>query len=351
MKKINNIKISSIIFMSACLGSLSNSASAVDGQILITQARALAGNVTPGDTAGFPVTISRSGSYRLAGDIIVPSLGANGIEATADNVELDLNGFSIKGPNICDSNGNCDTGTGVGVIAGVIKNGTVEGMGSHGVKVLRADNIIVAHNGGTGALCTLCSQISAYQNGSDGINVGNILGTQTGGVLTNCWAEGNGANGITNGGSGVSISNCTATRNGRFGIEVGPGSTVSNSVANKNGVTQDAALSNFRGGIVLRGGEGMVSKCAANNNFGFGISVGDSRVIDSSANYNTQNGIGASGGIITGNIITNNQGKGLSLTNFVGYGNNQLFSNAGGNIVGGISIAPNICESALCPSP
>ncbi len=40
-------------------------AGAVDGVVLIDQNRALAGNVTPGDTPGFPVTISLSGSYRL----------------------------------------------------------------------------------------------------------------------------------------------------------------------------------------------------------------------------------------------------------------------------------------------
>ena len=41
---------------------LAGQAYAVDGVIEINQARALAGGVTPGDTAGFPVTISVSGS-------------------------------------------------------------------------------------------------------------------------------------------------------------------------------------------------------------------------------------------------------------------------------------------------
>ena len=38
------------------------SALAVDGQTLITQDKAEAGNVTPGDAAGFPVVISRAGA-------------------------------------------------------------------------------------------------------------------------------------------------------------------------------------------------------------------------------------------------------------------------------------------------
>lgn len=40
-------------------------AQAADGQILISQAKALAGNVTHGDAPGFPVTLTQPGSYQL----------------------------------------------------------------------------------------------------------------------------------------------------------------------------------------------------------------------------------------------------------------------------------------------
>ena len=72
MKNISN-KLGSIALLTACLGGFSNSANAVDGVILITQANAQAGNVTPGDLAGFPVTISRSGSYKLASNLTIPN--------------------------------------------------------------------------------------------------------------------------------------------------------------------------------------------------------------------------------------------------------------------------------------
>ena len=49
-----------------CIGAAS------DGVIEINQARALQGGVTEGDTPGFPVTISQSGSYRLTGNLTVP---------------------------------------------------------------------------------------------------------------------------------------------------------------------------------------------------------------------------------------------------------------------------------------
>src|SRR5436190_432567 len=83
------------------LAGLSCNMYAVDGIILIDQNRALAGGVTPGDAPGFPVTISQRGSYRLASDLIVPNANTTAIVVNANNVTIDLNGFSIIGPTVC----------------------------------------------------------------------------------------------------------------------------------------------------------------------------------------------------------------------------------------------------------
>src|SRR5687768_8687838 len=48
-------------------------ASAIDGEVLIDQTKAQAGGVTPGDDPGFPVTISKSGVYKLSGNLVVPA--------------------------------------------------------------------------------------------------------------------------------------------------------------------------------------------------------------------------------------------------------------------------------------
>src|SRR2546421_12802591 len=74
---------------------------ATDGVIEINQARALAGSVTPGDAAGFPVYISVSGSYRLTSNLTVPNENTDGIDIGASEVTIDLNGFSILGPTVC----------------------------------------------------------------------------------------------------------------------------------------------------------------------------------------------------------------------------------------------------------
>src|SRR2546426_5014835 len=76
---------------------------AVDGVVLINQSNALAGNVTPGDAPGFPVTISVSGSYRLSSNLTVPDANTNAIEIKTSGVTIDLNGFSILGPTVCST--------------------------------------------------------------------------------------------------------------------------------------------------------------------------------------------------------------------------------------------------------
>src|SRR5271166_431225 len=87
--------------LAALFAGLCGSLYAVDGVVLIDQNRALAGSVTPGDTPGFPVTITLPGAYRLSGNLTVPDANTNGILVMADNVFIDLNGFSIVGPTVC----------------------------------------------------------------------------------------------------------------------------------------------------------------------------------------------------------------------------------------------------------
>jgi hypothetical protein len=89
---------------------------AVDGVVLINQSTVTA-------AGGFPYSISQPGSYKLSGNLVVPS-GVNGIQITASNVTLDLNGFSITNFN---NNGVIfylvQT---VGAVTGVrVQNGTI----------------------------------------------------------------------------------------------------------------------------------------------------------------------------------------------------------------------------------
>ena len=110
---------------------LARPALAVDGVIEINQARAVAGGVTTGDTAGFPVSINASGSYRLTSDLQVPTSTASGITISADDVTLDLNGFKILGPGTLGADGVfIDGHQNVEV-----RNGTIRGFSRNGVFV------------------------------------------------------------------------------------------------------------------------------------------------------------------------------------------------------------------------
>ena len=66
-----------VVFAAVCV-LLTAMPGAEQGQVLITQAKGLAGNATPGDAAGFPVRLSEPGSYNLASNLI-PGSNLNGI--------------------------------------------------------------------------------------------------------------------------------------------------------------------------------------------------------------------------------------------------------------------------------
>ncbi len=152
-------------------------AHAVDGVILIDQARALAGNVTPGDAPGFPVTLSQPGSYRLSGNLVVGHPGSHGILITHPGVTLDLNGFELRGPNVCtgvavamtcsaDSLDQNARGTGIvvqppsgGPSLVSIENGTVAGFAANGLRGLDGGSrgysihrLRVVHSGYSGVI-------------------------------------------------------------------------------------------------------------------------------------------------------------------------------------------------------
>jgi hypothetical protein len=136
------------------LSGFATNAFAVDGIVLIDQTRALAGNVTPGDSPGFPVTISRPGSYRLSSNLDVPA-GAAGIVLFASGVTIDLNGFQIKGSG---------AGTGISALQArqgiAVRNGSVtnfergidiKGLGNDVRDVTAFGNTAVAIELGSGA--------------------------------------------------------------------------------------------------------------------------------------------------------------------------------------------------------
>ncbi len=228
------------------------------GIVMIDQVGAAAGSVTPGDGAGFPVTLSRPGSYKLAGNLVVPNANTTAIEITADNVTLDLNGFAIQGPTVCNSVSHAcaPTGTGDGVDfrnrSGIaIVNGTVRGMGRDGlngepsldvqVRSARVDRVFASSNGRVGMYAAIAGIMVgnvAFNNGNHGILCG------AGCIIKDSVSMNNGGAGIRTG-SGSYVATNSIAQNAAFGLDALQDAGYSNNVfiLNQEG--------NIRGGISL----------------------------------------------------------------------------------------------------
>jgi parallel beta-helix repeat protein len=164
---------------------------ATDGVVEINQACAVHTGCFSGDTAGLPVTIDGTAghSYRLTSDLTVPDENTDGIVVSTSSVSIDLNGFEIAGPVTCSGNPpgvpltcNPASGTGSGVWRSTgaergisVKNGSITGMGSYGVRLgsdAEITNLRVRWNWGTGISVSANSTISGNtvsENGNDGI--------------------------------------------------------------------------------------------------------------------------------------------------------------------------------------
>ena len=251
-----------LLFALAFVGA-AGPALAVDGVIEIDQTRALAGGISPGDTPGFPVSLTVPGSYRLTGELDVRGEPAaedvTAIEILASFVVLDLNGFSLVGPTVCTGSPvtSCaPLGAGDGIDSRDhnfvrITNGSVRGFGDAGI------------DGGNATV----ERVQAFGNGRRGIALHN------GGLVTRSVAGGNGTRGIMglgilvdssraleNGTAGIhadhgEVRDCEAVHNGAAGITVLDGLAIGNVSRDNRG----AALVATRSGYTLNNASGSTT--------------------------------------------------------------------------------------------
>ena len=204
-----------VVVALACLVT-PGTAIAVDGQVAITQARAMAGGVTPGDAPGFPVSINLPGSYVLSSNLTVPNASTHAIEINASHVTVDLNGFAILGLTDClgGSNPCANSGDGIGIYTPAfrfnitVRRGTIQGMGEAGVELLGDSHLVeflhVRSNGVIGVSVfasvgkggSVVQHNTVQQNGLLGIRVSS-------GIVADNTVSTNGPNGILHEGSGI----------------------------------------------------------------------------------------------------------------------------------------------------
>jgi len=140
--------------------------------------------ISPGraDKPGFLIVIEYPGQYQLSGNLHVTDANTTAVEINADNVTLDLNGYTIQGPARCAKmTASCaPAGSGNGVHAVnrrnvLVKNGNIEGMGNYGVYLEtnsgRIERLVLAGNAHGGAVFFggSISDSIAEANGGDGV--------------------------------------------------------------------------------------------------------------------------------------------------------------------------------------
>ena len=143
------------------------------GPILLTQAKALAGGITPGDAPGFPITLSKSGSYVFKSNLLPPA-GVNGIEVTVPYVTIDFDGFLLHGGSAA-SIGITTTGNALTVKNGIIAHFNLVGIQASTAYV-SVENVQIMENGQNGVSLGDYAKVTGSiisANGSSGIDCGN----------------------------------------------------------------------------------------------------------------------------------------------------------------------------------
>lgn len=168
---------------------------AVDGTVLINQST-ITNGLTGCPTGGhLPIIICQSGSYKLSSNLTVPA-NTDGIDINADNVTLDLNGFSIFGPTLCSGSPltcfhNSAPPSGNGISSSnaniVVMNGQIRGMGFNGISLAGTKSRV--------------QNIQATSNFNHGIFVGDSS------IVSSCTVTSNGGTGIFADGSVVLTGN------------------------------------------------------------------------------------------------------------------------------------------------
>lgn len=213
--------------------------------------------------SSIPATISSAGSYYLTGPLATTS-SAHGIQISAHNVTLDLNGYSLTGST------NALSGVYVSGIRSniVVRNGTLTGWGQHGINMTSVDNGMVAHVrisgvAGQGILLGLnnialdCQVLGAYYGirGYNGCTIrrSQIMDIRAVGIdvmdaamIEDVQVYNGGTNGIRVNNDSM-VRNCLVISNRASGITVGHRCAVLDNQVNMGALDGISALITCRG--------------------------------------------------------------------------------------------------------
>jgi len=304
----------------------------------------------PGD---FPIVISQPGSYYL-GENINGEADKDGILIMADNVTLDLNGFTLKGAEGGSSyNGITVPLDPTGTVYNLsIFNGTIRDWGNAGIGASdpngeannsRLADLILDGNGGPGVRVgegSTITRVTARGNGQDGIEALDDT------IVVDSQAISNAGLGIHLGGYAV-VSESISAENTEIGIYVG----------NYSIVTRSSSSGNSGDGVNVKE-DGTVTDCVVSGNDQNGIVLWfDTLIRGNTAVDNGTGGVGAGiyAGVTSGqaknrieaNNVTHNAARGIKVDSA---GNLIIANSAGGNpmnyeIAGGNTVGPELFQA------
>lgn len=281
---------------------------------------------TPGDASSV-YRISQPGSYYLTGNVTGVS-GKVGILVLANNVTIDLNGFTLQGVSGADD--------AIGVAFNIpswtnfkVMNGTIRGWTKEGIDGFYANNCIIdrVHVDGSSNGYGIITGVGSTIRDCVVSNSGAGIVTPQGCTVVACSAYRNiGPNFAL--GPGNTVTGCTAreaTAAGSPGFDVAEGSTIANcSSTNNNGIgftlgnnctiTGSTALGNTSSGFRMNSG-GLVQACTAASNGAYGIqAVGSATsIIGCAANANTIDGIRVASNCLVVNNTCNANGPSAAI--------------------------------------
>ena len=253
-------------------------------------ASAVAQSAVATPISSLPYTITQPGSYYVSANLDGSS---GGIDVVADNVTLDLMGFTLDGGGSIDDHG-VDLTDRSNVS---IQNGTIRRFGRSGIA---QNNIFPDHN--------RVLNVRVLDNGFTSSYVGiRLIGDSA--LITGCTAAGNTGVGIV-AGRYASIKNSLARNNGDTGISASVDSII----------VGNTAYSNSGTGIVGHGGSVLIQNISHDNEE-FGIrGEGRNLIKDNVIHSNNLSNASILGGLrvggksrVVGNVLANNKSNGIAV--------------------------------------
>jgi len=319
-----------------------------------------------------PYVITEDGSYYLTENLYGVE-GEHGIIVAADNVTIDLSGYSLIGvPNSLrgitrEAQQEEDAGRGAGPSSGqtavVIKNGIIRDWGIEGIRFdgydsVRVSDCTVLNNRrdgiyvGNGCIVENCiARLNNKEGNGAGIHVGE------GSVVRNCISSDNSAE-VSGGSCGISAGGgCVIVDNTAFGQCGGPqnGSADGIIVLGNNSLIRGNSCYDNKGfgsgygrGISCIGGRHSISNNVCHNNTVMGDGATAAGIYATDGNWiegntctdNTANGFDGSAygilcfktNVVSGNSVSGNNGAGLGISAGIGVGSrSRVFNNHSSN--------------------